>query len=57
MPKVSAGMVVADLKALTPNWKRMPAIMPAAMPGGIRRMILSKEPETPIRKMMTAAVM
>ena len=30
---------------------------PAAMPGGMRRMILSKDPETPIRKMMTAAVM
>ena len=33
MPNVSVGMVVADLKALTPNWKRMPAIIPAAMPG------------------------
>ena len=31
--------------------------MPAAMPGGMRRMILSKDPEIPISKMMTAAVM
>jgi hypothetical protein len=31
--------------------------MPAIMPAGIRRVILSKVPETPIRKMIAAAVM
>jgi hypothetical protein len=44
-------------KALTLNWKRMPAIIPAAMPAGMRRVILLKVLETPIRKMMIAAVM
>ena len=35
----------------------MPAIIPAAIPAGMRRVILSKVPETPITKVMTAAVM
>ncbi len=55
MPMASAGTASRATNTPTPNWKRMPAIMALAMPGGIRRMMRSKEPVTPITKSTAAA--
>ena len=55
MPKVSSGMLAAERNAPTPNWNRMPAIMPKAMPLGMRRISQSKLPDSPITSKMSAA--
>mgnify|MGYP003353270538 CR=1 FL=1 len=52
----STGIVEIDLNMLTPNWKRIPAIIPAAIPLGMCLISLSKVPLIPIRKIIPAAV-
>ena len=43
-------------KACVPNWNRMPAIMPAAMPLGMRSTIFSKLPVMPMAMTSAAAI-
>ena len=57
MHSVGRGIACTALKAPAPNWNRMPAIMPAQMPRGMRRISQSKPPLRPTSRTSTAAVM